>query len=108
MLNVITSDVVRFCLICKFKCLSVIGGPRRRTTLIGCLNGDRWAITNTHKRFWSKLDGMVESVPRVERVAIGADFSGRVAETEVMGRSIEEYIEIMLMSHPVRLAKEER
>lgn len=50
---------------------------------------------------------MVESVPRVERVAIGADFSGRVAETEKR-RSVEEYVEIMLMSHPVRLAKEER
>lgn len=49
---------------------------------------------------------MVESVPRVERVAIGADFSGRVAETEK--RSVEEYVEIMLMSYPVRLAKEER
>lgn len=54
------------------------------------------------------VDGMAESVPRVERVAIGADFSGRVAETEVMRRSIEEYIEIMLMSHPMKLAKEEQ
>lgn len=50
---------------------------------------------------------MVESVPRVERVAIEADFSGRVAETEKR-RSVEEYVEIMLMSYPVRLAKEER
>ncbi|KAK3570025.1 hypothetical protein QTP86_009185 [Hemibagrus guttatus] len=43
------------------------------------------------ERFWSELDEVMESIPTVERVVIGADFNGHVGEgntgdEEVMGK----------------------
>ncbi|KAK3522511.1 hypothetical protein QTP86_017045, partial [Hemibagrus guttatus] len=43
------------------------------------------------ERFWSELDEVMESIPRGERVVIGADFNGHVGEgntgdEEVMGK----------------------
>ena len=43
------------------------------------------------ERFWRELDEVVESIPREERVVIGADFNGHVGEgnkgdEEVMGK----------------------
>ncbi|KAK3543987.1 hypothetical protein QTP70_032746, partial [Hemibagrus guttatus] len=43
------------------------------------------------ERFWSELDGVIESIPTGERVVIGADFNGHVGEgntgdEEVMGK----------------------
>ncbi|KAI5617750.1 hypothetical protein C0J50_22339 [Silurus asotus] len=32
------------------------------------------------EKFWSGLDGVVEGVPRKERLVIGADFNGHVGE----------------------------
>ena len=32
------------------------------------------------EKFWSQLDELVDSIPREERVMIGADFNGHVAE----------------------------
>ena len=34
------------------------------------------------KKFWSKLDKVVESIPSEERDVIGADFNGHVGERE--------------------------
>ena len=43
------------------------------------------------EKFWSELDRVVESIPREDRVTIGADFSwhadeGNRCDEEVMGR----------------------
>ena len=32
------------------------------------------------EKYWSELDEVVESIPREERVVIGADFNGHVCE----------------------------
>ena len=32
------------------------------------------------KKFWSELDGVIESIPRGERVVQGADFNGHVGK----------------------------
>lgn len=42
-------------------------------------------------KFWSELDEVMQSIPRTERVVIGADFKGNVgagnrSDEEVMGR----------------------
>ena len=41
--------------------------------------------------FWEDLDGLIESVPKQERIVLGADLNGHVAEgnmedEEIMGR----------------------
>ncbi|KAF7710698.1 hypothetical protein C0J45_1885 [Silurus meridionalis] len=40
---------------------------------VGCEMGEK-------EKFWSELDEVVESVPRNERLVIGADFNGHVGE----------------------------
>ncbi|KAK3555793.1 hypothetical protein QTP86_028917 [Hemibagrus guttatus] len=60
---------------------------RRReggTVTVGCELEEK-------ERFWSELDEVMESIPRGERVVIGADFNGHVGEgntgdEEVMGK----------------------
>ena len=39
-------------------------------------------------KFWTDLDEVVESIPKEERVAIGADFNGHVGE----GNRGDEYV----------------
>ena len=40
---------------------------------VGCLMEEK-------DNFWTDLDGVVESIPKEERVVIGADFNGHVGE----------------------------
>lgn len=48
-------------------------------------------MSEVKEEFWSKLDGVVHSIPRVEKPVIGADFSEHVgganrADEKVLGR----------------------
>lgn len=48
-------------------------------------------MSEVKEEFWSKLDGVVHSIPRVEKPVIGADFSEHVGEAnradeKVLGR----------------------
>ncbi|KAK3542985.1 hypothetical protein QTP70_008520 [Hemibagrus guttatus] len=57
---------------------------RGRRGKVGCELGEK-------ERFWSELDGVMESIPTGERVVIGADFNGHVGEgnagdEEVIGK----------------------
>ena len=38
----------------------------------------KMALRRRRKKFWSELDELVKSIPREERVLIGADFKGHV------------------------------
>ena len=54
------------------------------TPQVGCLREEKY-------KFWTDLDEVVESIPKEERVVIGADFNGHVVEgnrgdENVMGR----------------------
>ena len=45
--------------------------------------------------FWEDLDGLIESVPKQERIVLGADLNGHVGEgnigdEEIMGRTMLE------------------
>ena len=46
---------------------------------VGCL-------TEEKDKFWTDLDEVVESIPKEERVVIGADFNGNRGDENVMGR----------------------
>ena len=49
---------------------------------VGCLREEK-------DKFWTDLDKVVESIPREERVVVGADFNGHVedrGDETVMGR----------------------
>ena len=47
---------------------------------VGCL-------TEEKDKFWTDLDEVVESIPKEERVVIGADFNGHVGEGEKCRRA---------------------
>ncbi|KAK3544375.1 hypothetical protein QTP86_010150 [Hemibagrus guttatus] len=60
------------------------GGGELLASTVGCELEEK-------ERFWSELDGVMESIPTGERVVIGADFNGHVGEgntgdEEVMGK----------------------
>ena len=49
-------------------------------TVISAYAPQVWCLREEKDKFWTDLDEVVESIPKEERVVIGADFNGHVGE----------------------------